>query len=213
MTDENDGARPRQIFRSITGASVLILAASALLPRFASATRHVAQPAIDSAQPALNAEPDVTSVPRTVPIAGRVIDRKGQPVVGAKVYSKAGRMRIGTNVQVSESRKDIAHYEVVIAADPKGAKDLVLASMASASPTNRDLHDVATFTSSDGGNTWKLARVQKGQAENESYFDPHLAYGPDGSVYMVTMRNNPRKANAGNIERRFPRREIRQSSY
>jgi BNR repeat-like domain len=72
--------------------------------------------------------------------------------------------------------------------------------MASASPTNRDLHEVATFTSSDGGNTWKLARVQKGQAENESYGDPHLAYGADGSVYLVTLRDNFRKANAGNTE-------------
>src|SRR5262249_32385442 len=88
----------------------------------------------------------------------------------------------------------------VIAADPKEAKNLVLASMASASPTNRDLHEVATFTSSDGGNTWKLARVQKGQAENESYADPHLAYGADGSVYLVTLRHNFRKANAGNPE-------------
>jgi hypothetical protein len=72
--------------------------------------------------------------------------------------------------------------------------------MASASPKDVDLHDVATFTSSDGGNTWKLGRVQKGQVENESYFDPHLAYGPDRSVYAVAIRNNPRKANAGSVE-------------
>ncbi len=60
--------------------------------------------------------------------------------------------------------------------------------------------DVATFKSSDGGRTWEVARVQKGQRENESYYDPHLAYGPDGSVYQVAMRNNSRKANAGAIE-------------
>jgi hypothetical protein len=159
MTCEKNGARPRLVSWSITGVTLLILAASALPPRFASATRHIAQPAIDFAQPAL---------------------------------SKADRIQIGPNVQVSESRKDIAQYEVVIAADPKEAKNLVLASMASASPKDLDLHDVVTFTSSDDGNTWKLARVQKGQAENESYFDPHLAYGADGSAYMVTMRNNPR---------------------
>jgi predicted thioesterase len=86
MTYENSGARPRLIAWSITGISLLILATSALLPRFASATRPVAQPALDSAQPALNAELDVTSVPQTVPISGRVVDRKAQPVAGAKVY-------------------------------------------------------------------------------------------------------------------------------
>ncbi len=86
MTHENHGARPRLISWSITGVTLLILATSALLPRFASATRHVAQPALDSAQPAPQAEPDVTPVPQTLPIAGRVVDRKGQPVAGAKVY-------------------------------------------------------------------------------------------------------------------------------
>src|SRR5262249_45191897 len=50
------------------------------------ATRHAAQPALDSAQPPPEAEPDAGSVPQTLPIAGRVVDRKGQPVAGAKVY-------------------------------------------------------------------------------------------------------------------------------
>ncbi len=86
MTHENHGARPRWISWSLTGVTLLILAASALLPRFAGATRHAAQPAFDSAQPAPHAEPDVRSVPQTLPIAGHVVDRKGQPVAGAKVY-------------------------------------------------------------------------------------------------------------------------------
>jgi hypothetical protein len=86
MTHENHGARPRWISWSLTGGTLLILATSALLPRFAGATRHVAQPASDPAQPALNAEPDVTPVPQTAPIAGRVVDRKGRPVAGARVY-------------------------------------------------------------------------------------------------------------------------------
>ena len=86
MTHENDDARPRWISRSLTGVTLLILATSALLPRFAGATRHAAQPALDSAQPPSQAEPDAGSVPQTLPIAGRVVDRKGQPVAGAKVY-------------------------------------------------------------------------------------------------------------------------------
>jgi hypothetical protein len=119
---------------------------------------------------------------------------------GAGFADQADRIQVGKNVQVSESRKETAHYEVVVAADPTDAKNLVLASMSSASPKDVDRHDVATFTSSDGGNTWRLGGVQKGQLENESYFDPHLAYAPDGSVYIVSIRNNPRKANAGNVE-------------
>jgi hypothetical protein len=86
MTHENHGARPGLISWNITGVTLLILATSALLPRFASATRHIAQPALDAAQSAPQAEPDVTPVPQTLPIAGRVVDRKGQPVAGAKVY-------------------------------------------------------------------------------------------------------------------------------
>jgi hypothetical protein len=45
--------------------------------------------------------------------------------------------------------------------------NLVLASTASASPKNLDLDDVANFTCSDGSNTWKIARIQNGQAKNE----------------------------------------------
>lgn len=119
---------------------------------------------------------------------------------GAGSADKADRILVGTNVHVSESRKDTAHYEVAIATDPKEAKTLVLASMASGSPKDPDLHEVATFTSSDGDNTWKLARVQKGQAEHESYYDPHLAYGADGSVYMVTIRMNPASLKGRNTE-------------
>ncbi len=136
--------------------------------------------------------------PRKGMLAGVLLALTMTPGVGSA--DQADRIRVGTNVQVSGSRKDTAHYEVVIAADPKNAKYLVLASMASASPTNRDLHEVATFTSSDGGTTWKLARVQKGQAENEVYADPHLAYGADGSVFLVTLRDNFLKADAGKME-------------
>ena len=86
MTHENHGARLRLISWSIIGVTLFILAASALLPRFASAKKQVAQLAADAAPPTVNAELDATSVPQTVPIAGRVLDRKGQPISGAKVY-------------------------------------------------------------------------------------------------------------------------------
>ncbi len=118
----------------------------------------------------------------------------------ARCADRAARIRVGTNVQVSGSRKDIAHYEVVIAASPKAAKNLVVASMASASPKDPDLHEVATFTSCDCGKTWKLARVQNAQAKNETYADPHLAYGADGSVYMVTLRCNYNSLKGRNTE-------------
>ncbi|HKI20080.1 MAG TPA: carboxypeptidase-like regulatory domain-containing protein, partial [Isosphaeraceae bacterium] len=86
MTHDNHGARPRWISWSIAGVPLLILAALALLPRFAGATRHAAQAAFDPAQPAPHPEPDVRSVPQILLIAGHVVDRKGQPVAGAKVY-------------------------------------------------------------------------------------------------------------------------------
>jgi hypothetical protein len=119
---------------------------------------------------------------------------------GAMCADTANRIQVDTNVQVSDTRKDIAHYEVVIAANPKEAKNLVVVSMASASPKDPDLHEVATFTSFDGGNTWKLARVQNAQAKNQTYADPHLAYGADGSVYMVTLRCNYHSLKGRNTE-------------
>jgi hypothetical protein len=86
MTHENHGARPRLRSWSITGVTLLILAAPTLLPRFAIATSQVAQPAFESAARAAQAEPDVRQVPQSLPISGRVVDRKGQPVADAKVY-------------------------------------------------------------------------------------------------------------------------------
>jgi len=68
--------------------------------------------------------------PRKGMLAGVLLALTVTPGVGSA--EKADRIQIGTNVQVSESRKDTAHFEVVIAADPKEAKNLVLASMASA---------------------------------------------------------------------------------
>jgi protocatechuate 3,4-dioxygenase beta subunit len=83
MTHKNDGARPRLISWSITGWALLILAAAALLPRCASGT---AQPASEPAARTAQSVPDARQVPQTLPIAGRVVDRKGQAVAGAKVY-------------------------------------------------------------------------------------------------------------------------------
>ncbi len=101
MTHENQGARPRWISWSMTGVTLLILATSALLPRFAGATRHASQPAVDPAQPALNAGLDVSPVPRSVPIAGRVVNRKGQPVAGARVYLYAAPDEPPTHMPIS----------------------------------------------------------------------------------------------------------------
>ncbi len=63
-----------------------MLAASALLLRFAGATIDVARPIFESEARAAQAKLDVRQVPETLPIAGRVVDRKGRPVAGAKVY-------------------------------------------------------------------------------------------------------------------------------
>jgi hypothetical protein len=196
MTHENDPARPRWISRNRTGITLFILAKSAFLARgkWPTGKDRIRKRRGENRMRI----PSRTICPRNGMLAVILLALTATP--GARSADKEVQIRVGTNVQVSESRKDTAHYEVVIAADPREGKNLVLASMASSSLTDINLYEVATFTSSDGGNTWKLARVQKGQAENESYFDPHLAYGADGSVYMVTMRNNPRKANAGNTE-------------
>lgn len=86
MTHETDGARPRSSSLSLAGVPLLILATSALLPRFAGATRHSSQPAGQSTPPARDADIDVPPVPQNVAIAGRVVDQQGRPVAGARVY-------------------------------------------------------------------------------------------------------------------------------
>ncbi len=109
---------------------------------------------------------------------------------------EAGRIRIGPNRLVSSARKDTAHYEVVVACDPTDVRRLVIASMASASPSEHSLHEVATFVSTDGGIDWEVTKILKGQRANESFFDPHLTFGPDGSVYLVAFSTVVQLSNA-----------------
>jgi hypothetical protein len=87
MTHERDGARPLSILKLVTGLTLLILAAAwANLPRFANATRHARQIARESAAPARRESQDPYPVPQTLSVIGRVLNRNGQPVPGAKLY-------------------------------------------------------------------------------------------------------------------------------
>jgi hypothetical protein len=87
MTHTERGARPRFILKLVTGLLLLNLAATwAILPRFASATRHAGQTDQQSAAPAPSDNREPNPVPQTLQVIGRVLNPKGQPVSGAKLY-------------------------------------------------------------------------------------------------------------------------------
>ncbi len=86
MTHEKHGALLRRSSWRLAGATLLLLATSALLPRFAGATRHSSPPAGRSTPSAQDAGLDVPPVPLNVTIGGRVVDQQGRPIAGARVY-------------------------------------------------------------------------------------------------------------------------------
>jgi hypothetical protein len=87
MTHEKDGARPLSIPKLASSLILLILLATwVILPRFANATRHAEQKAVESAAPARRENQDPNPVPQTLSVIGRVLNPQGQPVAGAKLY-------------------------------------------------------------------------------------------------------------------------------
>jgi hypothetical protein len=96
---------------------------------------------------------------------------------------------VGPNVEVSLADKDETHDEVLIAAHPKDANQLVACSMVNPNRLgDRKMH-TAAYTSNDGGKTWNL-----GPQIPESG-DPVCQFGPDGAVYFGAIgdsaRNDP----------------------
>jgi hypothetical protein len=117
--------------------------------------------------------------------------------------SEAGRhTSVGPNVAVSKCRASHSHFEVVIAAHPSDPNRLLAGAMKQAG--RGDGIDVVAYHSSDGGVTWELAfenpNPEPGAfgkpAKSDSWADPAVVYGPDGSpyyaaIYMGSAENNP----------------------
>lgn len=101
-------------------------------------------------------------------------------------------VEVGPNVQVSKSRANVLHLEVVIAADPANAAHLIAGSIIMHGP------GVVAYRSLDGGQTWELAFDRSRPAptgefgdpgRSASRADPAIAYGSDDTVFYASLYN------------------------
>jgi hypothetical protein len=84
------------------------------------------------------------------------------------------RIEVGPNVQVSTARKDTAHFEVTMAADPGNSNRLLACSMMTGG--------VGVYVSFDGGKTWTARAVNLGAPRAN---DPTCTYCPSGVAYFT----------------------------
>jgi hypothetical protein len=85
-------------------------------------------------------------------------------------------VKVSANVQISTERHDVPHYEVVIAADPKDPRYLLVGSCVA------PVGNVA-YVTTNGGRTWSLSLDRR----NKSSVDPSVAFGPDGFAYFADL--------------------------
>ena len=95
-------------------------------------------------------------------------------VVSSAEVRAQSRIQVSPNVQVSTARKDTAHIEVVLAADPHNAQRLLACSMMTGG--------VGAYVSFDGGRSWSAPVVSLGAPRAN---DPTCAYGPAGVAYFT----------------------------
>ncbi|HEY3929097.1 MAG TPA: sialidase family protein [Candidatus Koribacter sp.] len=93
---------------------------------------------------------------------------------------------VGKNFEVSTADHNSPHDEVLIAAHPSDPQKLVACSMVDTMKmAERKMHTVS-YTSDDGGATWKI-----GPTIPESG-DPICDYDPDGAAYFGAIGDSPR---------------------
>ena len=117
------------------------------------------------------------------------------PLTPAPVWSDGVRLVVGKPVQVSKANGTLPHWECVVAADPGGPARLLVAAIYSSEKWGKPgaagktvpTRGIAGYYSEDGGGTWHVAFERRGDPQN-SFIDPALAFGPDGSAQFVCMR-------------------------
>jgi hypothetical protein len=102
----------------------------------------------------------------------------------AQAAGHKAQITVGPNVQVSTARAQLEHAEVVLAADPNHPGRLLAGSMV----LNPGMGpSVVGYASTDGGKTWKLTLERKAKKGGPHYYDPAVAFGPDGSAYFADL--------------------------
>ena len=69
--------------------------------------------------------------------------------------ARAGAVTVGPNVQVSLSRQDVPHWEVIVATDPADRGRLLAGSICNPPPIHYGIPKIASYVSFDGGKTWQ----------------------------------------------------------
>jgi len=103
----------------------------------------------------------------------------------SSISAQQSQISVGPNVQVSRSRSDITHNEVLLAADRSSAKNLVGCSMAF-SPKENKVFTVA-YVSHDTGASWDFA------VANDTGIlsgDPACTFGADGKAYFIALERS-----------------------
>lgn len=105
------------------------------------------------------------------------------PLAAQQGAESGASMRPGVSVQVSKDLANEPHGETEMAADPQDANRLVACSMVFANDSPGS--EVATYVSSDGGKTWRLALKTEGQDGHDSW-DPDCRFGPNHVLYSLS---------------------------
>ena len=99
--------------------------------------------------------------------------------------AQASVITVRQNFEVSTADHNSPHDEVLIAAHPSDPRKLIACSMVDTMKlSQRKMHTV-TYTSDDGGATWKI-----GPTISESG-DPICEYGADGAAYFGAIGDSP----------------------
>ena len=101
----------------------------------------------------------------------------------ARVATNSPTIVVGRNIQVSVDRPKVIHQGCTIDVDPTDANRLFVASMIGYEPNG-----ILGYWSHDGGATWHLGYDGTGRRG----CDESLAFGPDGTLHLVHMRESPR---------------------
>ena len=94
---------------------------------------------------------------------------------------KPAQITLGPNVQVSKGLGNDAHFEIVLAADPKNANNLIGGSIVFSERTNINSH--VAYVSFDRGKTWSPTLIVAD--ELCCNYDPAVTFGPDGIAYFL----------------------------
>ncbi|HEY2974629.1 MAG TPA: sialidase family protein [Pyrinomonadaceae bacterium] len=95
-----------------------------------------------------------------------------------------GLITVGQNIQVSKSRRDQFHWEVLMAADPESPKNLLACSVVGNELSLPHKHSVVAYSSFDGGRSWQetLNIIAPG-----GVVDPTCSFGRNGKAYMTAL--------------------------